>query len=706
MKKNSKMKTRIIASALSVITVFSAASIMTTTAASAAEISVTSVAKDLGSFALNTTIDKFVKNGITGSLLKMGAGYLLSWVFDSKGEKEPTIQQALDKIDDLSKKVTENHEVEMKNLKLINSNIDTKDFRKEADSIKDDYTAVLRKIKEFSGNINTPGEGKIDENTYKYYKVILSKPSCNLSSLEKNFDIMKGYVLGERHASDKESGYRTTTDYLFKKITNGYKETAHSWKDSMDYSETVKKINKEISSIHFNAEMDYITMLMLNNMEYKIREYEIDHNIYKVSNGEKPFDSYKNFESELSKTMGKFNDIYKKVIDENNKNGKMVQAIVKLAEPVDGKQEKGFATFTEAWAQANATNKNFTIELRDDIKSTKERSFNFDNLDQNKYGFTPGGNYHVKDSRTITVDLGGHTIDNTARPNLPTFGFESNTFLNIKNGTIKGGENALRADGRTKVHIKADDLTVNDTAWAGIYIGINGVGQSGAKNMKIEMNNCTVKNAKMESGLRVMPWDSHIILNNCTFENNQSAYDGGAVFSKSENYAEVNNCTFKNNRANNGWGGAFCGMLKVNGGLFEGNFSHMYVKPWSQDPVSDRGAGGAISSHCLIADGVTFRKNSTDYQGGAITANPDTVQVMKITNCTFDSQHAPHKGGAIYAGRIDGVNTYIKNCTFTKNGAASGLDIYLYYCSRDNFKNLKSNWGNKGLEGNACTNIG
>lgn len=186
----------------------------------------------------------------------------------------------------------------------------------------------------------------------------------------------------------------------------------------------------------------------------------------------------------------------------------------------------------------------------------KDKSFNVDGLDKDKYGFTPGGNFHVKDGRTITVDLRGHTIDNTACPNLPTFGFESNTNFIITNGTIKGGENALRADGRTKVHIKADTLTVTDTAWAGIYMGVHSIGAYNAKDMTLEMNNCTIKNAKQESAIRVMPRDSKIILTNCTFENNQSTYDGGAIYTETLNEPFIKDCTFKNNKANNGFGGA------------------------------------------------------------------------------------------------------------------------------------------------------
>ena len=705
MKKTKTMKTRIIAGVLSAITVFSVGTVAMT---SASALSVKSVSKDVSSFAITQTIDKFVSNSIAGSLLKMGTGYLLDWVFDSKEEKEPTVSDAIEKIEHLRETVQQNHEEEMKSLKVINSNIDTKDFRMEADSIRDDYKNALTEIRRHSNNITMSKEGVIDAKTFGAYRKILASSSCNIPSLEKNFNKMKGYVLGERHSTDKKSDYQTTTDYLYNKVIAGYKET-HNWKDSTDFLSIVKKdINGEIDSIHFEAELDYFTMLLLNNMAYKVREYEVQNGIYKPAEGEKPYAYYQNFETDLSKAMGKFNEAYKKVIDANNKDGKMVQAVITLAEPVDGIQVKGFRSFAEAWAQASATNKNFKIELRDNIKSIKDKCFNTDGLDKDKYGFTPGGSFHVKDGRTITVDLGGYTIDNTACPNLSTFGFESNTNLIINNGTIKGGENGLRADGRTKVHIHADKLTVKDTTWAGIYMGVHAIGAYNAKDMKVNLTNCTIRNAKQESGLRVLPHDSHITLTNCTFENNDSTYDGGAIYTETLNEPLIKDCTFKNNKANNGVGGAIAAdapvvsgsKLKVIGGLFEGNVSTKMSRDPNFKTIDDlkKGAGGAISCNNLIADGVTFKNNSSNDQAGAIFIGPGMrydLPLFKnsITNCTFEGNKAEHVGGAIRLFHIDS-NNVIKNCKFTNN-SGRGANVFVQYGHGLGDK-LTKEWGNTG----------
>ena len=101
MKNTKTMKTRIIAGVLSAITVFSVGTVAMT---SASALSAKSIAKDISSFAITQTIDKFLSNSIKGSLLKMGTGYLLDWVFDSKEEKEPTVSDAIEKIESTRKR--------------------------------------------------------------------------------------------------------------------------------------------------------------------------------------------------------------------------------------------------------------------------------------------------------------------------------------------------------------------------------------------------------------------------------------------------------------------------------------------------------------------------------------------------------------------------------------------------------------------------
>ena len=197
-------------------------------------------------------------------------------------------------------------------------------------------------------------------------------------------------------------------------------------------------------------------------------------------------------------------------------------------------------------------------------------------------------------------------------------------------------------------------------------------------------------------------------LPNCTFENNDSTYDGGAIYTETLNEPLIKDCTFKNNKANNGVGGAIAAdapvvsgsKLKVIGGLFEGNVSTKMSRNPNYKTIDDlkKGAGGAISCNNLIADGVTFKNNSSNDQAGAIFIGPGMrydLPLFKnsITNCTFEGNKAEHVGGAIRLFHIDS-NNVIKNCKFTNN-SGRGANVFVQYGHGLGDK-LTKEWGNTG----------
>ena len=425
------------------------------------------VAKDLAGIGVENAIGAIAGDGIAGALLNKGAEYILGMIFED--EAEPTIADVLNKLDELSDKIDSYHDEEMTQLKAINSNIDSKDFRMEADSIKDDYRAVIKKIQQYAANITTPGEGVIDNTTYKAYKEILAQPTCNLSTLEKNFDIMVDYVKGGRSSSDHTSGYAVTSKYLMDKILANYKETQHDWAKSPDFLEYLDKINKEIELMESNVFMDYITILSVNNMAYKVREYEVENGIYTVNENEQPYYTYEKFATDLTESLKSIDGIYKQVIDDNNNNGEFVQATAEIADPVGGKKVKGFHSFSEAWAQTYKTgSKNYSLKLRTDIKADNKKGFNFDNLSSSTYEFRNNGGFHINEGRTVTIDLGGHTIDCSNKKDIKLFAMHNNTSLTVSNGTILGCRNTFHSRDRVNVNLTLKNLTVKDSwkAWS------------------------------------------------------------------------------------------------------------------------------------------------------------------------------------------------------------------------------------------------
>ena len=114
-------------------------------------------------------------------------------------------------------------------------------------------------------------------------------------------------------------------------------------------------------------------------------------------------------------------------------------------------------------------------------------------------------------------------------------------------------------------------------------------------------------------------------LPNCTFENNDSTYDGGAIYTETLNEPLIKDCTFKNNKANNGVGGAIAAdapvvsgsKLKVIGGLFEGNVSTKMSRDPNFKTIDDlkKGAGGAIRLFHIDSNNVIKNCKFTNNSG-------------------------------------------------------------------------------------------
>ncbi|HBE15578.1 MAG TPA: hypothetical protein DCY72_04975 [Ruminococcaceae bacterium] len=685
MKKRT-IKTRIIATVLSVITLFSLFSACATTSASALEIDYKRIIKEAASNGAEKAIDAVTEEGIVNTVLKKGVNFLLGLLFD-EDDNSPTIQDVLDKLDNLSSKLESYHDEEMKNLRLINSNIDSKDFRLEADSISDDCQAAVRKIRQFDANITTPGEGVIDNTTYKTYNKILSQSSCDLSALEKNFNRMVEYIKGVRSSTDYRSGYRVTSEYLMNKILANYKETAHDWATSPDFLEYLNNINEEIELMEANVTLDYFTILTLNNMAYKVREYEIKNGIYEANDNEQPYAYFESFAKDLTDSLSSVNDIYKSVIEENNNNGDFMQATAEILTPVGGKCVKGFHTLAEAWAQSFKASTRYVITLNGDVKADANKGFNIDNLSDTNYGFCNYGGFHVDLGRTVRFDLNGHTLDCSANKNTIIFAMNDRANIIVTNGTIIGGSVAFDEINRDLNSVTLRSVTIRNTANAAINLNTGST-----KSQWLVMDKCKVENC---GRIQVFSVTANIKVTNSEFNNLKSDVSGGAFYLPSINYPTFENCTFKGNKAMQGCGGAIDAKSVIcKNCTFENNTSE------NSNQYGPKGAGGAIAANALKLYDCTFTGNMTNDQAGAVwCCGQNYTQI--IERCTFDNNSSKNVGGAVRIDLIDGNAHSIKNCTFTNNtsgrGAAVLVENFCGHCD-----DIAYHWGNSGSN-NRCT---
>lgn len=708
MKKNTfkSIKKRIIATALAIVTAFSVIGFSAITSYAAAP-SPKEIVKDLTEYTVEKAID-FVPGGeIVQDLLKKGSGYILAMIFDEEETKEeqPSIQDVLNQLDQMDEKISTYHNEEMKELQLINANIDSKDFRQEADSISDNYQQAIRKMNQYSKNITTPGEGMIDETTYRTYKAIVADQTCDMSMLEANFNIMTSYVIGNRSSTDYKSGYRITSEYLMQKVLAGYKEDSHDWNTTVDFKKAVETVNNELLTMQADATMDYVTIMALNDMNYKIREYEIANGIYTPTELEDPYSYYVNFARDLSKSLSAMNDCYNEVVQENNNNHDFVQATVTLSEPVNGLQTKGFHNFSEAWAEAAATGKDFTITGYQDVKADAKNGYNVYNLDKTKYCYTSGPyGYLVKSGRNITVDLTGHTFDSSATSvpqgsRMGAFGLEGNVNFNLKNATIKGGDWGIYVHKWDDVTTNLENVSINGTKDSAILYS-----NDNSKNMKLNMKDCNVTGTCNNSAVRLASGHCIYNIDGCTFEGNHGQ-NGGAINCPTVNDNDkITNCTFTNNHADNGYGGALhIGKAIISNSKFNNNESNYVIGLSRYETRANKGAGGAISSSQLIIDRCDFNSNHTNDQAGAIIVwSRGGWGVSAITNCNFTNNEALNVGGAVRVfdvGKCSDVQ-YIKNCQFNNNRChdqgGRGAGVFIEESVNNYYNNVLSNWGNTG----------
>ena len=451
--KKHGFKTRIIAGILSIITIFSVFGAVTTTSASAFAIS--GIAKTVLSTTFGYAKDEVMK--VAGpELSKMGLPPILNMVLGLEDDG-PSNQDVLDKIDkstaeikaeinkvmdevkELSTQTANYHTLQMNQLKAINSNIDTKDFRVQADTVAADFAHALKRIDENKVNITCDGSDKINNTTYKAYKEILADPKCNVSSMQANFDEMLRYLRGQRTSNNNENGYRQLTNYLMDRVVAA-DLGEHSYTKTPDYYGAVDNINAEIRVMEQQVLMDYAIINVLNSMQYRVREYEIDNGIITVNEDEDPFAKFENTATDLHDSLTEMDTLFDAVLKENASiPDKYVTTDLYVYED-NGTVKKGCTSFMDAWSQGIDSGKNFDIKV---LKNTEyltadaKKGFKFDN---NVKGLNDKGGFEIPAGRKVYIDMycRSNGFDCSAKKDLDLFTINNGASLELHSAKLRG----------------------------------------------------------------------------------------------------------------------------------------------------------------------------------------------------------------------------------------------------------------------------
>ena len=454
MKKTSKIKTKIIAGILSAITIFSAGAFsMTSASAAVPPAMMGTVLKYVGGKTFGYAKDSVMK--LAGpELAKMDLGPILNMVLGieeegtsnddiidkidkSTAEIKAEINKVMDEVKELSTQTATYHTQQMNQLKAINSNIDTKDFRVQADTVAADFAHAFKRIDENKENITC--NGKINNTTYKAYKEILADPKCNVSSMQANFDEMLRYLKGQRTSNNNENGYRQLTNYLMDRVVAA-DLGEHSFTKTPDYYGAVDSINAEIRVMEEQVLMDYAIINALNAMQFRVKEYEIDNGIITVNEDESPYARFENTAANLHSSMVDIDNIFKTVLKENGSiPSKYVVADLYV---LDGNQsiKKGCTSFIDAWSQGIDSGKNFNVVVLKKgqyLTADAKKGFKFD---ENVKGLNDKGGFEIPEGRKVYINMycKSNGFDCSAKKDLDLFTLRNGASLELQSAKLCG----------------------------------------------------------------------------------------------------------------------------------------------------------------------------------------------------------------------------------------------------------------------------
>jgi len=452
MKKTKRFKTRLIAGILSAITVFS---VGTMAIGSASAFAIPGIAETVLSTTFGYAKDEVMK--LAGpELSKMGLSPILNKVLGLEDDG-PSNQDILDKIDksteeikaeinkvmdevkELSTQTANYHTLQMNQLKAINSNIDTKDFRVQADTVAADFAHALKRIDENKANITCDGNDKINNTTYKAYKEILADPKCNVSSMQANFDEMLRFLKGQRTSNNNENGYRQLTNYLMDRVVAA-DLGEHSYIKTPDYYGAVDSINAEIRIMEEQVLMDYAIINALNSMQFRVKEYEIDNGIITVNDDESPYAKFENTATNLHQSMVDIDKIFKNVLKENASiPSKYVTTELYV---IDGNTsvKKGCTSFIDAWSQGIDSGKDFNIRVLKKgqyLVADAKKGFKFDD---NVKGLNDKGGFEIPEGRKVYINMycKSNGFDCSAKKDMDLFTLRNGASLELQSAKLCG----------------------------------------------------------------------------------------------------------------------------------------------------------------------------------------------------------------------------------------------------------------------------
>lgn len=186
----------------------------------------------------------------------------------------------------------------------------------------------------------------------------------------------------------------------------------------------------------------------------------------------------------------------------------------------------------------------------------------------------------------------------------------------------------------------------------------------------VDLTGLTIQNSKHTGDGGVYRPHGTNNIKYCTFKNNSSGKQGGALLLYNYNVT-IEGCLFEGNTAV--IGGAIHTGADVNNNLYSVVLKNC---DFVNNEATGSNGGGAISkvkNNILTATGCTFDGNKAVY-GGALFIN--TTKDVVVENCAFANNVATTNGGAVYMHANCSDTVTINRCKMYLNTAVDGAAIY------------------------------
>lgn len=620
-------------------------------------------------------IDHLADESWVGSVFSMGGLVVFKSIYDAVNPKtyEPSADTKviLEAIEELSDKVSADHNEAMKAFERLDLNISTQAFRGSVDELIDSNTQVIDTLKQYNITTDTEKKGVLTKAEYNAYKKALSNSELDFSKLEKKMTAMTNFLKGAKYQNNNTPGYNSYVDYLLAQVNS--KNSSHTFSKAADLKTASKAMKKEIKNMQGTCILYAATLATIAHLQYKVDEYDQKHDAaiattqaQKTEAKEAKKQMIKTRDERLAQIKEK-TDIarkyYKKAIIYINKAG---VAKVKI-----GDSEKTFPTFGDAWGTAFNSGKKFTVTLLKDIKADAARGLNEAGLGAN-FGFNSNGGLISKEDKDATIDLNKHTIECGTK----AFSFadvELKSNLTIKNGTIKNATRIINLDNTDKnkeTNVVIDSVKIQGCRNTALYFNCY-------QDTNLVLKNSEISDTAKGSGI-FEKWHLKYQISNTTFKNNKGEYGGAFHGNYATDGSYVKNCTLTGNEADKTGGALYC-VYNVTDSTFKNN-------------KAKDGKGGAFAYWGSVKN-CTFEGNSATDQGGAVWVQAD------VTGCTFKNNRAGGNGGALF---VQSKNKTVNNCTFDGNSSSSNGGALAYdldgNCTKNcTFKNNTSSYDGGGL---------